>query len=655
MPKNAVKERKTLYLANPAPAWQVVAGKFLAAAFIYAIMLILSGIYPLAAWLLGGNVDAKAGFCYLALFCLGLAYIAIGIAFSSATANQFVSAAATFLALFFMQGLGASFAAVADKGAAALLQTISLDSAQPERLETVRQSVTSALLWLNPAAKLALFNKGIFRLTPLIYFISFIIAFLAVATVMVRRRYAVRSRDAVMLVVAVIILAAGNWLVDSAWGKSWRWDITSSRVYSLGSESKTILSELAEPILIWGLFDRDASNEENDTVLFVEQYRALGNGNIEVHYANPESHRELLGKFGLPTDLELDGVYFIVMNKSTKRYRLIRGNDLFGQRRDVGGEVMQLLTLEQAFTGAVHGVEKANSIKTVLTRGNGEEKKRPIFDSLISLITASGCEIGPLDLALGQTIPDETKLLLMLAPQTDISAAASRQLTNYVKNGGSLLLLAGYSHDAWSNLPAFAKEFAINITDNRLKETHSELLMADDPFSFVAVSPESDLLPGVQSLLAVMAREVRASETVASRFSLTNLLQSSNSVIAESETPESGRPGIRTIGVASEIKGIKPGKLVVIGSSDAFSDPVLNGLGAYSGTHRRFLARIVSWLLDQEDKGISIHAKGIPNYCLALTSGKMGLAYISAYFGMVGLPLLLLLAAVFVHWRRRRL
>ncbi len=646
-----------LYRASPVPPWRVVTGKFVAVALMFVVMLCASAVYPLFTQLLGGNVDAKAWFCYLALFGLGLAYIAVGIAFSSATGSQFVAAIATFLALFFMQGLGHSFALVAGKSVAALVRAGSLDTVVPEQIEAVRQSVTGFLLWINPASKLVLFNKGIFRLTPIFFFITFVAMFLALACLMLKRRYKARARDIGFFVAAVCVLVAGNWWLDRAWDGTLRWDVTSEKVFSLSSESKQLLTGINDPILIWGLFDLDADGGDNDTVLFVDQYRRFGNGLVTIRYANPEKDRELVAQAGLPADIDLAGAYYAVVNEKSKRYRLIRARDLFAQRRDLGGEAMQLLSAEQAFTGAVHGLQSANAIPVLYTRGQGEEKIKPSFQTLFSLLAAEGCDANPVDLTLGQDIPQATRLLLMLGPEAAIGEAAAERVENYLRGGGALLALTGFNPGALPNLNRLAGRFGIDITGNRLMETHDELLLADDPFSFVVVSPESDIMPGVQSLLAIMPREIRATEPVPAGLRLENLLQSSNGAVAQPDAMASAAsaPGLHTLGVAGELPGRKTARLAVLGSADAFTDAVLNGMGSYSGTHRRFITQLTAWLMDTEDKGLSIHAKGIPNYYLVLTSGKKGLAYFSVFFGLLVLPALLLAAAVAVHWRRRRL
>lgn len=646
-----------LYRASPISPWRVVTGKFLAVALMFVVMLCASAVYPLFTYLLGGNVDAKAWFCYLGLLGLGLAYIAVGIAFSSATGSQFVAAIATFLALFFMQGLGHSFALVAGKSVSALVRAGSLNTATPERIEAVRQAVTGFLLWMNPASKLALFNKGIFRLTPIIFFTTFVAVFLALACLMLKRRYKARARDTGLFLAAVCVAAAGNWLLDRAWDGALRWDVTTEKVFSLSQESRQLLAGIDDPILIWGLFDLDADSGENDTVLFVDQYRRFGDGMITVRYANPEKDRELVTLAGLPADLDLTGAYYAVVNEKSKRYRLIRAGDLFAQRRDRGGEAMQLLSAEQSFTGAVHGLQSANAIPVLYSRGQGEEKKRPLFQTLFSLLSAAGCEANPVDLALGQDIPPGTRLLIMLDPETDIDEASAERIEKYLRGGGALLTLTGFKPASRPNLDRLAARFGIDITNNRLMETHDELLFADDPFSFVVVSPESDITPGVQSLLAIMPREIRATEPVPAGLQLENLLQSSNGAVAQPDAMASAAsaPGLHTLGVAAELPGRKTARLAILGSADAFTDAVLGGMGSYSGTHRRFLTQLTAWLMDSEDKGLSIHAKGIPNYYLVLTSGKRGLAYFSVYFGVLVLPALLLSAAVAVHWRRRRM
>jgi ABC-2 type transport system permease protein len=645
-----------LYRVTPISAWSVVGGKFLAVATLFLAMLILTLIYPLAGHLLGGNVDAKVFFAYLAFFLLGLAYIGLGVLFSAGAESQSIAAIASFLAIFFLQGLGNSFARVAGNALTKTLLALGLG----ENAVTIGsgQVLTNALVWLNPASRLTLFGRGIFRLTPVIYFLSFTLLTLGLTCLVVRRGQARRGKEWLRLGILACLLISANFLLELKFDRDLRWDLTFSGIYSINNETKETLSTLNDPIVIWGLFDADPENQENDTVLFLEQYAREGGDKLTLLYANPETDRGKLAELGLPDDLDLQDTVFLVVNRRSGNYRQVKSQDLLVSRPDQSGEAMPLLRVEQAFTGAIHQVT-ATALRTAyVLRGHGEEASRPAYGQLRRELAWAGYREEIFDLALGSDIPSDADLLLMLSPTLDPNPEVGERLGKYLASGGSLLVLAGFNPARFTNLNASLRTWGVEITPNRLRETHPELRLADDPYSFVAVSPESDFRQGTQAMLAVMPREISWPEQAPAGLVRRNLLQSSNGVVAEPNAqPSAGeKPAIHILGVAVEKMGTPATRLAVIGSGESFQDPVMENMGSYSPTHRGFIQKLLGWFSTNAETGYtrSIYAKGLPSYALVITSGKLPLLYFSVYAGLFGLPLALLATGGLVYWRRQR-
>lgn len=92
-----------LLLTYPVSDFAAVAGKYLAALTVFAVMLAGTFVYPV---LLAVYSDPEPGPIvtgYLGLFLMGCTFIAMGIFFSSLTSSQIVAGAATFgLSLFFL-------------------------------------------------------------------------------------------------------------------------------------------------------------------------------------------------------------------------------------------------------------------------------------------------------------------------------------------------------------------------------------------------------------------------------------------------------------------------------------------------------------------------------------------------------------------------
>jgi ABC-2 type transport system permease protein len=111
----------------PVTDWGMVIGKYLAAVTVLVVFLIISLAYPVTFGLVGEVEWSIVITGYLALFLLGLAYVALGLFASSLTQNQIIAAIVTFCALltfFFVGDLGIGRASGLDKvlGGFSLLQ-----------------------------------------------------------------------------------------------------------------------------------------------------------------------------------------------------------------------------------------------------------------------------------------------------------------------------------------------------------------------------------------------------------------------------------------------------------------------------------------------------------------------------------------------------
>ena len=97
------EEKKTgtdeLLYTSPLTVGQMVAGKYFAALILLAVLLGLTALPAVFAFVLGNPELAPWLTGYLGLFLMGAAFIAVGLFFSSLTENQIVAAVLTLMTL----------------------------------------------------------------------------------------------------------------------------------------------------------------------------------------------------------------------------------------------------------------------------------------------------------------------------------------------------------------------------------------------------------------------------------------------------------------------------------------------------------------------------------------------------------------------------
>jgi len=94
-----------LLLTAPVRTWEIVLGKFLAAASIFLLAVVITFIYPIILIKFGSIPLGETTGAYIGFILIGLCFITIGIFVSALTENQVTAAIGTFGALFIVSML----------------------------------------------------------------------------------------------------------------------------------------------------------------------------------------------------------------------------------------------------------------------------------------------------------------------------------------------------------------------------------------------------------------------------------------------------------------------------------------------------------------------------------------------------------------------
>jgi ABC-2 type transport system permease protein len=206
-----------LLFTSPLKITDIILGKYLAALSIFTISLLITVIYPMILSMFGTISVSEIFTGYIGMFLLGATLIAIGLFVSSLTENQVTSAVISFAALLFIflidsiqQALPSTrnssiifvlimvavlallvyfstkniYAAVIT-GVVGLIITICIYLAKKEAFDGLLQKVFD---WLSLIKRYNLFSQGILSLNSVVYYLSFIAAFVFLTIRMVDKR-----------------------------------------------------------------------------------------------------------------------------------------------------------------------------------------------------------------------------------------------------------------------------------------------------------------------------------------------------------------------------------------------------------------------------------------------------------------------------------
>jgi hypothetical protein len=481
----------------------------------------------------------------------------------------------------------------------------------------------------------------------------------------VLRGMAVPAADLVFTALLLATLLLGGWLAAR---HEQSWDLTTGARNSLSAESRAVLERLAEPLDIHVYAPRGAPVARAVEQL-LERYRRL----------RPILRIQWLDPALFPEQARADDVR--VMGQLVLEYR--------GRR-----ETLTRLG-EAALTNAMARLLLTDPPWVAVLEGHGERAidggGTTDLGRYGQLLRQRGFRLQPLDLALGNPIPDNTAWLLLATPALPLFPGEATALAAYLERGGNLLWLLDPSLDPGSapedsgaaplqGLQAIADTLGLRLLPGVVVDAAAGELGLDAPTTAVVAEwPEHPvgaglggpaLLPGSRALAdeidpawridaalrtgalswnetgpvrGEIERDAVAGEQggpLSVALVLTRPLDAAHPPLPAAASPDPPEP--------PRAAGSKPAaeqRIIVVGDGDFLSNAHL-----HQGANRRLGLRIARWLAGREDL-VRINKTPTDTGTLALSPLRTGLI---SGIGLIGLPLLLIMLGLGIRWRRRR-
>ncbi len=235
-----------------------------------------------------------------------------------------------------------------------------------------------------------------------------------------------------------------------------RFDLTKDQRYTLSETTKTIVQQIAQPLVIKVYLEGDFPSEfkrlQIETLQYLEELTAK-NANINSQFINPDLQRESLIKKGmLPSQLtvEEDGKLSEAIifpwaeikykNKSTI-VSLLPTAIVSSQEEQLQKAVENL---EYSFTNAMHSILTEAQQKIALLSGNGELEDIYLYRFLSEIAKKHKLAKFTLDSVAKnpkQTLKELTEfdMAIIAKPTTAFTAAEKFTLDQFITNGGKTL------------------------------------------------------------------------------------------------------------------------------------------------------------------------------------------------------------------------
>ena len=456
--------------------------------------------------------------------------------------------------------------------------------------------------------------------------------------------------SAVVTAVVLAILIAVNVAVSSLPASATEYDISASKLYSVTSNTKSVVNALTEDVTIYWIVQADQEDAVIEKLL--DRYASLSE-HIEVEKRNPDVYPTFAEEY---ID-EGDAVYNnSLVVECGERSRYIPYTDIYITDADMYSySYSTSFDGEGAITSAIDYVTNPDQPSAYTLTGHGESELPATFaDSL----EKENITLEELSLLNTDEIPEDADVLIVYAPQSDISEDEAEMLSDYVSGGGKLLVMAGPVQDAeLTNLYSILEPYGVTPVEGVVVEgdrAHYALTTPAALMPDMASSTITDALieEGYYIIMPVASGlEVGTNSTSAT---VTSLLTTSDAAFSKLagydmttyEKEDGDIDGPFSLAVSVEYGD---GGGIVWFSSSSYLNDLYNAYS--SGANNDLTMNAVSSLVG-ESEAMAIRSKSLNYNYLTISDSTAGLLKVL----MIGvLPLAFLAAGIAVVVRRRRL
>ncbi len=441
------------------------------------------------------------------------------------------------------------------------------------------------------------------------------------------------------ILIAVNVLAS---VLPSTWTQL---DISSTKLYSITSNTKAVVNALEKDVTIYWVVQSDKEDDIIENLL--AKYESLSE-HIEVVKKNPDVYPTFAQQYTSETVLNNS---LIVECGDSSRY--ISYEDIYLTEADMASySYTTSFDGEGAITSAIDYVVSEDHPKLYMTEGHGEAEVSAVFAEQIE---KQNIETVTFTLLNSDTIPEDADVVLIHAPASDISKEEKDMLAEYTKNGGKLMVMAGPAEDGvLTNLYSLLGDYGVEAAEGIVAEGDRNYYAFRQPYILLPDMAEHEitnpLIEGNYYAIMPIAQGLTVTDTTGS---VTQLLTTSETAYSKAagyaietyEKEEGDVDGPFATAVAVDCGS--GGRMVWFASSN-FLDDMYNAYS--SGANLDLGMNALSFMIGERE-AVAIRSKSL-NYSY-LTINESAASYLKVMMNGV-FPLAFLGYGVYVIVSRRR-
>lgn len=290
-----------------------------------------------------------------------------------------------------------------------------------------------------------------------------------------KNRIALQGGSYSLIITAIVlaILTAVNILAAALPKTLTQYDISSTKLYSVTSNTKVVLNALEKDVTIYWIVQSDEEDDVLDNLL--GKYESMS-GHIKVVKKNPDIYPTFAEQY---TSEAIQNNSLIV--ECGERSRFISYSDIYLYEADMVSYSYNIsFDGEGAITSAIDYVVNEDQPKVYVLEGHGEEALSAAFSEQIE---KENIELSQFSLLTVDAVPEDADGILIYAPASDISEEEKNLLAEYVSDGGKLMVMAGPTEDGTlTNLYSILADYGVEAVDGIVVDTDREHFAFQAPY-----------------------------------------------------------------------------------------------------------------------------------------------------------------------------
>ena len=390
----------------------------------------------------------------------------------------------------------------------------------------------------------------------------------------------------VMSLILLAVLVVVNMIVGSLPSKLTMIDTSGTGKFDISGTSQNFISGIKEKVTVYYICTD--GYEDNDLETFVERYTSLNSG-FMVKKVDPARDPSFLEQYGVEG---LNENSLIV--ESEKRFKVIDYYDFFlFYNADINysmsyDEYASYGAMYESYYGYTFtpvqyfdsvltlGVEyvTAETIPSMyLLNGHGEAE----FPEIVATnLETYGLKYDVINIALGDPIPEDCTCLVINNPSSDLTSVEAATVSNYLANGGNVLLITSAGADSFKNISSIASGFGLSAEAGSVNEGDSNAHVSNLPgyiYPIVSSTHQSVSFIAQQGYPVLVANSHAINVTEMSGVTVTPIFTTSDkaySVVGDAK----GEASEKNLAVVAEKSG--EGKLLWIASGELLNESLIS-------------------------------------------------------------------------------